>query len=63
MCAAGSRAALASLPRPSKPMAPVRRINLLILCALLLLGGCATTGSAPEAVDDGGARALAEGGD
>ena len=44
-------------------MAPVRHINLLILCALLLLGGCATTGSAPEAVDDGGARALAEGGD
>lgn len=44
-------------------MAPVRRINLLLLCVLLLLGGCATTGSAPVAVDDGAARALAEGGD
>jgi hypothetical protein len=30
---------------------------------MLLLGGCATLDSAPASIDDGGARALAEGGD
>ena len=43
-------------------MVQVHRILPLLLLAVLL-GGCATLGSAPAPVDDGGARALAEGGD
>lgn len=43
-------------------MAQAHRI-LTVLLLVVLLGGCATLGSAPAPVDDGGARALAEGGD